>query len=129
MQDACSRAVSPASGCRLSALALKIRRSSSSRALVGVHAILTRFADKARHIKVLYHVGFLPRVCSKVFPLVLCCSDVMVKRRADEADLDATHEAKRIRPAVRDHLSHLSDELLLRVLSYLPVSQLATCQR
>lgn len=53
----------------------------------------------------------------------------MVKRRAEEADLDATHEAKRIRPAVRDHLSHLSDELLLRVLSYLPVSQLAICQR
>jgi hypothetical protein len=54
----------------------------------------------------------------------------MVKRRADEADLDATtHEAKRIRPVVRDHLSHLSDELLLRVLSFLPVSQLAICQR
>jgi hypothetical protein len=55
----------------------------------------------------------------------------MVKRRADEADLDAENhdEAKRIRPAVRDHLSHLSDELLLRVLSYLPVSQLAICQR
>jgi hypothetical protein len=54
----------------------------------------------------------------------------MVKRRADEADLDANHEeAKRIRPAVRDHLSQLSDELLLRVLSYLPVSQLAICQR
>ena len=55
--------------------------------------------------------------------------NVMVKRRADEADLDANHEAKRIRPAVRDHLSHLSDELLLRVLSCLPVSQLAICQR
>ena len=54
----------------------------------------------------------------------------MVKRRADDADLDANHEeAKRIRPAVRDHFSHLSDELLLRVLSYLPVSQLAICQR
>jgi hypothetical protein len=53
----------------------------------------------------------------------------MVKRGAEEADLDVDHETKRIRPAVRDHLSHLSDELLLRVLSYLPVSQLALCQR
>lgn len=54
----------------------------------------------------------------------------MVKRRADEADLDVAHEeVKRVRPAVRDHLSHVSDELLLRVLSYLPVSELALCQR
>jgi hypothetical protein len=53
----------------------------------------------------------------------------MVKRSADATDLDVDHEAKRFRPALRDHLSHLSDELLLRILGYLPVPQLALCQR
>lgn len=53
----------------------------------------------------------------------------MVKRGAEKAGLDADHEAKRVRPSSRDHLSRLSDELVLRVLSYLPVSQLVLCQR
>jgi hypothetical protein len=53
----------------------------------------------------------------------------MVKRGAAEAGLDVDIDTKRIRPSSRDHLSRLSDELLLRVLSCLPVSQLALCQR
>lgn len=53
----------------------------------------------------------------------------MMKRGADDADLAVDREAKRSRPATTDHLSRLSNELLLRVLSYLPVSQLALCQR
>lgn len=53
----------------------------------------------------------------------------MSKRGVDEAGLDGDSTAKRIRPSSTDHLSRLSDELVLRVLSYLPVSQLALCQR
>lgn len=53
----------------------------------------------------------------------------MVKRDAAEAELDAQPEAKRTRPTSRDHLSRLSDELILRILSYLPVSDLAVSQR
>jgi len=53
----------------------------------------------------------------------------MVKRGAAEAGLDVDIDPKRIRPSSRDYLSRLSDELLLRVLSCLPVSQLALCQR
>ena len=53
----------------------------------------------------------------------------MVKRGADEADLDVKDETKRLCPSSTDHLSRLSDELVLRVLSYLPVSQLVLCQR
>ncbi|KAM0714037.1 hypothetical protein Q7P37_011001 [Cladosporium fusiforme] len=53
----------------------------------------------------------------------------MSKRGAGEAGLDGDHLTKRIRPSSTDHLSRLSDELVLRVLSYLPVSQLVLCQR
>lgn len=52
----------------------------------------------------------------------------MVKRGAEEAGLYADQDVKRSRPSATDHLSRLSDELILRVLSYLPVSQLVLCQ-
>ncbi|KAK5120142.1 hypothetical protein LTR85_006623 [Meristemomyces frigidus] len=53
----------------------------------------------------------------------------MVKRvREDDAGIHEPAQ-KRLRPASIDRISRLSDELILRVLSYLPVSQLAVCQR
>jgi hypothetical protein len=57
----------PASGAgRLSALAVKSSSidlpSEPLHRLVGVHAILTRFRNKAA-TKVFYHVVFLTRVC------------------------------------------------------------------
>ena len=53
----------------------------------------------------------------------------MSKRvRAEEALEDAP-PSKRARPSSVDRLSKLSDELILRVLSYLSVSQLVVCQR
>lgn len=56
-------------------------------------------------------------------------STTMVKRGAEEAGLETSPDPKRIRPTSRDHLSRLSDELILRVLSYLPVSDLVVSQR
>ncbi|KAK3700654.1 hypothetical protein LTR37_015843 [Vermiconidia calcicola] len=53
----------------------------------------------------------------------------MGKRPREESELDDSHPSKRTRPSSTDHLSRLSDELILRVLSYLPVPQLVTCQR
>ena len=52
----------------------------------------------------------------------------MPKRlRDDEYDEDESRSAKRLRTT--DRLSLLSDELLLRTLSFLSVSDLTLCQR
>lgn len=50
----------------------------------------------------------------------------MGKRKLSVAELDhgEEHSSKRARPNTADHLSSLSDELLLRVLSYLSLSEL-----
>lgn len=53
----------------------------------------------------------------------------MVKRARQEDDAAGSPATKRVRPSSVDRLSRLSDELVLRVLSYLPVSQLVICQR
>lgn len=53
----------------------------------------------------------------------------MGKRVRPEDDGDEQLPMKRIRPSSLDRLSKLSDELILRVLSYLPVAQLVVCQR
>jgi hypothetical protein len=53
----------------------------------------------------------------------------MSKRVRDEDVLEDAPASKRIRPSSVDRLSKLSDELILRVLSYLPVSQLVVCER
>jgi hypothetical protein len=55
----------------------------------------------------------------------------MSKRRRDDAQFDLP-SAKRYRDGVTsplDRLSSLSDELLLHVLSFLPISSLNVCQR
>ena len=51
-----------------------------------------------------------------------------MKRSREEGD-DSQHPAKVRRVAKIDRLSQLSDELLVRILSYLPVSSLLTSQR
>ena len=51
----------------------------------------------------------------------------MPKRSREDQELDGP-SAKRLRPSNTDRLSHLSDELLLRTLSYLSVSDLVLCQ-
>ena len=56
-------------------------------------------------------------------------NDIMSKRVRQQDGLDDDRAAKRVRPSSPDRLSKLSDELILRVLSFLPVSQLAVCQR
>ncbi|KAF2084728.1 hypothetical protein K490DRAFT_48572 [Saccharata proteae CBS 121410] len=54
----------------------------------------------------------------------------MVKRTLDESEQDPHHPpSKRLRVKHVDRLSVLSDELVLRVLSYVSVSTLNTCQR
>ena len=53
----------------------------------------------------------------------------MSKRARDEDDVDFERPPKRTRPSPEDHLSRLSDELILRVLSNLPESDLVVCQR
>ncbi|KAH7046683.1 F-box domain-containing protein [Macrophomina phaseolina] len=53
----------------------------------------------------------------------------MVKRRADNDDEQVLPPAKRGRNSSPDQLSRLSDELLLRILSYVPVATLNVCQR
>lgn len=56
--------------------------------------------------------------------------NIMGKRvRLEDDDDDEQRLVKRARPSSLDRLSKLSDELILRVLSYLPVSQLVVCQR
>ena len=53
----------------------------------------------------------------------------MSKRvRVEDASDDAP-VPKRFRPSSTDRFSNLSDELILRILGYLPVSQLVVCQR
>lgn len=52
----------------------------------------------------------------------------MPKRSYENQELDDRPE-KRLRPSNPDRLSLLSDELLLRTLSYLSVSDLVLCQR
>ena len=52
----------------------------------------------------------------------------MAKRSHEDQATD-NRTAKRLRPSDSDRLSHLSDELLLRVLSYLSDSDLVLCQR
>ncbi|KAK5137102.1 hypothetical protein LTR08_001111 [Meristemomyces frigidus] len=53
----------------------------------------------------------------------------MVKRRRDEQNSGGERSLKRARPDSVDRFTSLSDELILRVLSYLPVSHLVVCQR
>lgn len=55
----------------------------------------------------------------------------MPKRDCEAAELDDDdqHEAKRARATNVDGFSRLSDELILRILSYLPVTELVRCQR
>ena len=61
----------------------------------------------------------------------------MAKRARDDNDDDDdaaaaafdSRTSKRVKPSPIDRLSNLSDELILRVLAYLPVSQLAVCHR
>ena len=50
-------------------------------------------------------------------------------KRSREEDDDDQHPAKARRVAKGDRLSMLSDELLIRILSFLPVSSLLTSQR
>ena len=52
---------------------------------------------------------------------------VMKRSRAEEDDVE--HPAKVRRVSNPDRLSKLSDELLVRILSFLPVSSLLTSQR
>ncbi|OCK74826.1 hypothetical protein K432DRAFT_338410 [Lepidopterella palustris CBS 459.81] len=52
----------------------------------------------------------------------------MSKRPHDREKLDE-RPAKALRPDAVDRLSHLSDELLLRILSFLPTSTLSLCER
>ncbi|KAK5172648.1 uncharacterized protein LTR77_002768 [Saxophila tyrrhenica] len=54
----------------------------------------------------------------------------MVGKRAREDGAENQEPPyKRVRPSKVDHLSRLSDELTLRVLSFLPISELLKCQR
>ncbi|KAK5676723.1 hypothetical protein LTS10_010486 [Elasticomyces elasticus] len=52
----------------------------------------------------------------------------MVKRARESSDGNEA-SSKRIKPTDVDRLSRLSDELTLRVLSFLPTSQLVVCER
>lgn len=52
----------------------------------------------------------------------------MAKRHREDHATDE-RSVKRLRPSDPDRLSRLSDELLLRILSYLSVSDLVLCQR
>lgn len=52
----------------------------------------------------------------------------MAKRPHEDQETD-DRPAKRLHPSDPDRLSHLSDELLIRTLSYLSVSDLVLCQR
>ena len=59
----------------------------------------------------------------------ICISSSMVKRSRIEDVVDSSRDEKRLRTTKVDRFSRLSDELILRVLPYLPVSQLVLCQR
>ena len=57
-------------------------------------------------------------------------SNMMVGKRARDIDSDDDlPPLKRGKSSISDRLSSLSDELTLRVLSFLPVAQLVKCQR
>jgi len=75
---------------------------------------------RPRSVRTHYHF-------SRIFRQAYVCA--MIKRDADEAGLDAHFQVKRVRANSRDHFSRLSDELILRVVSYLPVQDLATAHR
>lgn len=71
------------------------------------------------------------RTSSRLLALeVLIDSAIEMAKRAREVvdDIDESH-SKRFKASVVDRLSRLSDELILRVLSCLPVAQLIVCQR
>ncbi|KAI5367721.1 putative F-box domain, WD40-repeat-containing domain superfamily [Septoria linicola] len=53
----------------------------------------------------------------------------MAKRAREESTDVAESASKKLRSSTPDHLSALSDELLLKVLSFLSVSNLVVCQR
>ena len=53
----------------------------------------------------------------------------MTKRKWIEADEERSPNSAKKRRSDYDRLSSLSDELVLRTLSFLPVASLATCQR
>ena len=59
---------------------------------------------------------------------ILAPSKMGKRARGDDVSEDQG-SAKRLRPSSIDRLSRLSDELILRVLSHLPVSNLVVCQR
>lgn len=61
--------------------------------------------------------------------VILVIIHSMGKRARDEPVADEDRSSKRWRPSAPDHLSSLSDELVLKVFSYLPVPQLVICQR
>lgn len=50
-------------------------------------------------------------------------------KRSREEDDDGEHASKVRRVSKVDRLSRLSDELLVRILSFVPVASLLTCQR
>ena len=50
-------------------------------------------------------------------------------KRSHEDDNENHRPSKRLRPSRSDRLSSISHELLLRILSYLPDSDLVRCQR
>ena len=52
----------------------------------------------------------------------------MPKRHLDQ-DIDEDHRVKRLRTNKPDIFSSLSDELILRTLSYLTISELIVCER
>lgn len=55
----------------------------------------------------------------------------MTKRQRLDEDAVAEEQrsVKRTKQSSPDRLSSLSDELLLKILSFLPISQLVVCQR
>jgi hypothetical protein len=54
---------------------------------------------------------------------------VLTMKRAYEGEDDGEHQAKVQRLSHPDRLSRLSEELLVRVLSFVPISSLLVCQR
>ena len=70
--------------------------------------------------------GFAKRQ-DKLLLLLRLLDDKMPKRSRDE--LEGVDVNKRLRSDPQDRLSALSDELLLVLLSYLPVHDLTRCER
>lgn len=72
---------------------------------------------------------YTPQSPFEILPEQKTKRPTMVKRpREDDAPAEEV-SSKRLRPSSVDRLSRLSDELILRVLSYLPISNLVICQR